>query len=407
MADYDPELESLVRELNASKSGAAAKASAAGAGAAAGPRAVAPMPVAAPVSAKPKVVSSLEQLLEYAKNRGASDVLLVAGSGLILRIDGALVQNKSPVFSEEEIRALALPLLTPQRADELERERFADFSFVHPGIGRFRTNLHYQKGTLAVAIRILPAEIPTLEALHLPAALARLTQRKQGLVLVTGPTGSGKTSTLAALLNLVNRQSAYHVVTIEDPIEYHHPNQRSVFEQIEIGHDANSFAASLRSVLRQSPDVILVGEMRDPDTMAAVLTAAETGHLVFSTLHTNDAIQAVNRIVDSFPAGRQNQIRQQLSLALAAIVAQQLVPAADGNGRYPAVEVLIANDAVRHIIRKGEDHLLRSQLSIGRTDGMMLMEQSLAELVQRGRIDREMAAAHCFRSDDLGRYLET
>lgn len=403
MADYDQELESLVRELNASKTGAAAKSSASGSG----PRAVAPVPVTAPVQAKPKVVSSLEQLLEYARERGASDILLVAGSGLILRVDGALVQNRSPVFGEEEIRALALPLLTPQRAEEVERERSVDFSFVHPGIGRFRTNLHYQKGTLAVAIRILPAEIPTLESLHLPASLARLTQRKQGLVLVTGPTGSGKTSTLAAMLNLINRQSACHVVTIEDPIEYHHANQRSVFEQIEIGHDAISFAGSLRSVLRQSPDVILVGEMRDPETMAAVLTAAETGHLVFSTLHTNDAIQAVNRIVDSFAAGGQNQIRQQLSLALAAIVAQQLVPAADGNGRYPAVEVLIANDAVRHIIRKGEDHMLRSQLSVGRTDGMMLMEQSLAELVQRGRIERETAAAHCFRSDDLGRYLET
>lgn len=402
MAEYDPELESLVRELNATKSAGAMTPG----GTASGARTAVPVPVTAPVSAKPRVVSSLEQLLEYAKNQSASDVLLVPGSGLVLRVDGALSQNKKPVFGEEEIRSLALPLLTPQRAEELERERSVDFSFVHPGIGRFRTNIHYQRGTLAVAVRILPAEIPTLESLNLPASLARLTQRKQGLVLVTGPTGSGKTSTLAALLNLVNRQNAYHVVTIEDPIEYHHPNQRSVFEQIEIGHDANSFAGSLRSVLRQSPDVILVGEMRDPDTMSAVLTAAETGHLVFSTLHTNDAIQAVSRIVDSFPTGRQNQIRQQLSLAVAAIVAQQLVPAAEGNGRYPAVEVLIANDAVRHIIRKGDDHLLRSQLSIGRAEGMLLMEQSLAELVQRGRIDRAAAAAHCFRSDDLGRYLE-
>jgi twitching motility protein PilT len=224
-------------------------------------------------------------------------------------------------------------------------------------------------------------------------------------VLVTGPTGCGKTSTLAALIDLINSRRRDHIVTIEDPIEYQHPNRSSIVEQIEVGHDTPEFARSLRSILRQSPDVILVGEMRDADTMATVLTAAETGHLVFSTLHTNDAVQAVNRILDSFPAGQQPQIRQQLSLALRAVVAQQLIPAVDGVNRYPALEMMMATDAVRNLIRRGEDHQLRSQISIGRAEGMMTMEQSLAELVRAGRISREMALAHCFRVEDLRQYL--
>jgi twitching motility protein PilT len=277
---------------------------------------------------------------------------------------------------------------------------------VRESIGRFRVNLHYQRGSLAAAIRLLPARIPTLESLHLPASLARLAERRQGLVLVTGPTGCGKSSTLAALLDLINSSQRDHIVTIEDPIEYQHPNRSSIVEQIEVGHDTPNFVDSLRSILRQSPDVILVGEMRDAETMATVLTAAETGHLVFSTLHTNDASQAVSRILDSFPAGHQPQIRQQLSLALLVILAQQLLPSADGRFRYPALEILWATDAVRNLIRKGDDHMLRSQLAMGRADGMMTMEQSLADLVRAGRISRETAFAHCFRSDDLRRYLE-
>jgi twitching motility protein PilT len=234
--------------------------------------------------------------------------------------------------------------------------------------------------------------------------LNKLADRKQGLVLVTGPAGSGKTTTLAALIALINQKHAHHIVTIEDPIEYHHRNERSVVEQIEIGHDANTFAGALRSILRQSPDVILVGEMRDPETMAAAVTAAETGHLVLSTLHTSDAIQAVGRIVDGFPAGRQNQIRQQLSLGLLAVIAQQLVPSSDGTRRYPAVEILVANTAVRNLIRKGEDHLLRSQLSLGRAEGMRMMEESLDELVRRQQISPETAQAHCFRPEEMQRY---
>jgi twitching motility protein PilT len=396
MSSYNPELERLVSELNQKKHVPAEPAG----------RETRPF-VAVPTSEPvPTDSSSLDGLLRYSVEHAASDIILVAGCGLVLRVNGKLTQSKNPEFSDEEIRALMLPLLTPERRKELESERSLDFSFVRQGIGRFRTNIHFQRGALGAAIRVLPATIPTLEELHLPATLKTLTERKQGLVLVTGPAGSGKTTTLAALISLINQQHSYHIVTIEDPIEYHHRNERSVVEQIEIGHDAKTFAGALRSILRQSPDVILVGEMRDPETMAAAVTAAETGHLVLSTLHTNDTIQAIGRIVDGFPPGKQNQIRQQLSLGLLAIIAQQLVPSADGARRYPALEILVANTAVRNLIRKGEDHLLRSQLSLGRSEGMVMMEESLDELVRRKKILAEAAMAHCFRPDELQRYTQ-
>ena len=233
-----------------------------------------------------------------------------------------------------------------------------------------------------------------------------MADARQGLLLITGPTGCGKSSTLAALLDLINTHRRGHIVTIEDPVEYVHTNRNSVIEQIEVGHDTPDFARSVRSLLRQTPDVILVGEMRDPETIATVLTAAETGHLVLSTLHTNDTSQAVSRILDSFPAGNQPQIRQQLSLALLAIVAQQLLPAADGTGRYPAVEIMVATHAIRNLIRKGEDHQIYTTVGTGRAEGMITMEQSLTEMVRAGRIERDTALAHCFRSEDLRRYLE-
>jgi twitching motility protein PilT len=256
-----------------------------------------------------------------------------------------------------------------------------------------------------VISRLLPSKIPSLEWLHLPASLGKLAERRQGLVLVTGPTGCGKSSTLAALIDIVNTKRAAHVVTIEDPVEYQHANRSAIIEQIEVGRDTPDFAVTLRSVMRQTPDVILVGEMRDAETIATALTAAETGHLVLSTLHTNDTIQSMSRILDSFPTGNQPQIRQQLSLALAAVLAQQLVPGVDGVTRWPAVEIMIATDAVRALIRKGDDHQLRSQISVGRADGMTTMEQSLAELVKAGRITRDTAYAHGYRTDDLQRYL--
>jgi len=350
--------------------------------------------------------ATLDQLLAHAIRRSASDLLLIVDAPVILRVNGALTTVAGQVLSAEDTRNLLLPLLTAPQYEELQRNKSVDLCFSRDGIGRFRGNVHHQRGTLAGSIRLLPEKIPTLESLHLPATLKRLVESRQGLILVTGPTGCGKSSTLAALLDLINTQRRGHIVTIEDPVEFVHANRYSVIEQIEVGHDALDFAGSVRSILRQTPDVILVGEMRDPETMATVLTAAETGHLVLSTLHTNDASQAISRILDSFPAGNQQQIRQQLPLALLAIVAQQLVPTASDGARYPALEIMVATHAVRNLIRKGEDHQIYTAIATGRAEGMITMEQSLAEMVRAGRIGRETALAHCFRSEDLRRYLQ-
>jgi twitching motility protein PilT len=348
---------------------------------------------------------SLDQLLHAAAGRGASDVLLIAGAPAMLRVTGNLTPGAGAVLEAEDVRSLVLPLLEPSQLEELQKRKSVDLSFMRENLGRFRVNIHHQRGTLAASIRLLPSRIPSLESLHLPASLGKLAERRQGLVLVTGPTGCGKSSTLAALIDIVNTKRAAHVVTIEDPVEYQHANRSAIIEQIEVGRDTPDFAVTLRSIMRQTPDVILVGEMRDSETIATALTAAETGHLVFSTLHTNDTIQSMSRILDSFPAGNQPQIRQQMSLAMSAVIAQQLVPGVDGVNRWPAVEIMIATDAVRALIRKGDDHQLRSQISVGRADGMTTMEQSLADLVKAGRITRETAYAHGYRTDDLQRYL--
>jgi twitching motility protein PilT len=386
VSEYDNELSELVAQLNRA---APSQKQAGREGAA----------------ATPASSASLERLLQRAAGRNASDVLLIAGAPPMLRINGNLAAADTTPLDAEDVRSHVLPLLEGWQLEELQKKKTVDLGFVRENAGRFRVNLHYQRGTLAASIRLLPSRIPSLESLHLPGSLAKLAEKRQGLVLVTGPTGCGKSSTLAALIDLVNTKRAAHVVTIEDPIEYQHANRSAIVEQIEVGRDTPDFAGTLRSIMRQTPDVILVGEMRDAETMATALTAAETGHLVLSTLHTNDAIQAVARILDSFPAANQPQIRQQISLALAAVIAQQLVPGTDGVSRWPATEIMIATDAVRALIRKGEDHQLRSQISVGRAEGMMTMEQSLAELVRSGRIPQETAEAHCFRTEDLKRYL--
>lgn len=384
MPGYDNELERIVTQLNRGIPGAA--------------------PAATRVS--PTSPAALEQLLSLAAERNASDLLLVAESPASLRIHGSLVPATATSLTAEDIDGLLLPLLSAEQQRELRTRKSLDFSFVRPNGIRCRANIHHQRGTLAASIRLLPARVPTLESLHLPPVLGKFLDRRQGLVLVTGPTGCGKTTTLAALIDLLNKRHKIHIVTIEDPIEYHYSNALSVIEQIEVGRDTPDFVNSLRSILRQNPDAILVGEMRDAETVSTALTAAETGHLVFSTLHTNDTGQAISRILDAFPAAGQAQIRRQLSLALTGIVAQQLVPAPDGVQRFPAVEVMVATDAVRNLIRRAEDHQLRLQLSVGRAHGMMTMEQSLADLVRAGRITRDTALAHCFRPDDLRNHLD-
>ena len=395
MPYYEKELAQIVAELNRAAAPVAREGR--------DPREPAPVETAGNLE-------SLDQLLMYAVRQTASDLLLIAGAPVTLRIGGQLSKPSGAPLEAEDTRSLLLPLLTPAQTQELQRNRSVDLCFHREGIGRFRANIHYQRGSVAGSLRLLPERIPTLESLNLPPMLRRLSEARQGLVLVTGPTGCGKSSTLAALLDLVNTQRHDHVVTIEDPVEFLHTNRQSIVEQIEVGRDAPDFATSLRSILRQNPDVILVGEMRDPETIATVLTAAETGHLVLSTLHTNDTSQAVSRILDSFPAANQGQIRQQFSLALLAVVAQQLIPsaerAAEKAARYPAVEVLMASSGVRSLIRKGEDHQIYSAISTGRGEGMITMEQSLADLVRNGRISRDTAAARCFRPDELKRYLQ-
>jgi twitching motility protein PilT len=348
---------------------------------------------------------SIDQLLASAVHTNASDILLIAGSPATLRVNGSLAADAGPSLSAEAIRGLLLPLLTASQLQELQERKCVDFCFVRGVTGRFRANFHFQRSTLAASIRVLPAQIPTLESLHLPASLGMLTERRQGLVLLTGATGSGKTSTMAALIDRINASRRDHIITIEDPVEYQHANRRSLVEQIELGSDILSFAQAVRAVLRQDPDVILVGEMRDSETMAAALTAAETGHLVLTSLHTNDAAQTVSRILDTFPSGYQSQIRQQLSLALLAVISQQLLPAANGIGRYPAVEILVATSGMRNLIRRGDDHQLRANIETGRSEGMLTMEQSLAELVRAGRVSRETAFAHCNHPEDLRRHL--
>lgn len=348
---------------------------------------------------------SLDQLLASALERHASDIVLVAGSPPTMRINGALIADSATALPADGIRNMLVPLLSPSQSEELRERKCIDFCFVRGSLGRFRANFHHQRGTLAAAIRVLPAQIPTLESLHLPASLGTLADRRQGLILLTGATGSGKTSTMAALVDRINGSRRDHIITIEDPIEYQHSNRKSLVEQIELGYDTPSFADAVRAVLRQDPDVILVGEMRDKETIAAALTAAETGHLVLSSLHTNDAAQTVSRILDTFPTGYQSQIRQQLSLALLAVISQQLLPAASGIGRYPAVEVLVATAGIRNLIRRGDDHQLRANIETGRTEGMQTIEQSLAEMVRMGRISRETAFAHCNHPEDLQRHL--
>jgi twitching motility protein PilT len=378
MVEHENELSKLVDELNRSATGV-----------------------------KSAEKRSIDQLLATAIQKSASDIVLIAGSPATLRVNGALTTDSGPAMSADSIRNLLLPLLTSGQQEELQKRKCMDFCFVRGSTGRFRANFHFQRGTLAASIRILPAQIPTLETLHLPASLAMLTERRQGLVLLTGATGCGKTSTMAALIDRINANRRDHIITIEDPVEYQHTNRKSLVEQIEVGQDIPSFSQAVRAVLRQDPDVILVGEMRDSETMASALTAAETGHLVLTSLHTNDAAQTVSRILDSFPTAYQPQIRQQLSLALLAVVSQQLLPAANGVGRYPAVEILIATSAMRNLIRRGDDHQLRANIETGRADGMLTMEQSLAELVRAGHVSGESAIGHCNHPEDLRRHLKS
>jgi twitching motility protein PilT len=389
----DPELEALVRELNEDKGAPARHAP------------------TAEAAAAPQVSAgnALEQLLIEMAQRGASDLLVVAGVAPVFRIGGRLTRIADAPLSAEEVHSLLASVATGRVREKVENEGAADFSLrLANAISeddrrawRFRVNVHRQRGTLAAAIRALPTEVPTLAQLRLPPSLSELVKPTRGLVLVCGPTGSGKSTTLAAMVGEINRAEARHIITIEDPIEYEHRNAKSVIEQIEIGRDAPSFAAALRASLRQDPDVILVGEMRDLETVATALTAAETGHLILSTLHTSDAAQAIHRIVDVFPPAQQTQIKQQLAISLNAIVVQHLLPRTDNKGRAVAAEVLVANNAVRNHIRNEKLQQLATEITLGKRQGMVSLEDSLARLVQDGLITADDARVRSSRPDEL------
>jgi twitching motility protein PilT len=349
---------------------------------------------------------SIDTLLEGMVGRGASDLHLTVGSQPAIRVNGHLqrLEDFAPLTAEDS-RQLLYRILNTEQQKRLEIDRQIDLSHSIPGVARFRVNIYSQRESLAGAFRMIPDSLKTLEELGMPTSLYDLANRPRGLVLVTGPTGSGKSTTLAALIDEINRTRADHIITIEDPIEFLHRHKKCVVNQREIGPDATSFADALRGALRQDPDVILLGEMRDLETISTALTAAETGHLVFATLHTQDAASTIDRVIDVFPAGQQGQIRTQLAGTIQGVVAQGLLPTSDGQGRVPAIEILLPDDAVRNLIRQAKLEQVYSVMQTNTGRGMQTMEQSLADLVKRGVVTRELALARSSRAAQLDALL--
>jgi twitching motility protein PilT len=348
----------------------------------------------------------IDELLTYAVRNGASDLHLANQLPPAIRIDGSLrpIQGLQRV-DNEQIREMVYRILTQGLRERFEAEKELDTAHTIMGVGRFRVNLFQQRGSIGTVMRAIPHEIPPFDTLGLPAIVPSLAELRRGLVLVTGPTGSGKSTTLASLINIINQSKPLHIVTVEDPIEFLHTHNRSIVNQREVGSDTKSFAEALRHVLRQDPDVILIGEMRDTETIATALTAAETGHLVFATLHTQDAPQTIDRIIDVFPSAQQDQIRIQLAGSLEAVVTQQLVLSASGFGRTPVAEVMICNPAIRNLIRSAKTHQIYSLIQTGAAIGMQTMDQGLAKAVQAGTITEAMAFDRCHDPSELRDYL--
>src|SRR3954454_7393613 len=350
---------------------------------------------------------SIDQLLERMVALNASDLHLSVGSPPALRRLGHLERiTEYEPMTNEDTRDLLYRILSTEQQKQLEIKRQLDFAHSIPGVARFRVNVYYQRESLGAAFRLIPASIKTLEELGLPSSLHMLAEKPRGLVLVTGPTGSGKSTTLASVIDEINRTRSDHILTIEDPVEFLHKNKKCLVNQREIGVDAVSFGEALRGALPQDPDVILVGAMRDLERSGTALTAAETGHLVFGTLHTQSAPGTVDRIIDVFPAEQQEQIRVQIAGTLQGVVTQALVPTADGQGRVAALEILLPDDAVRNLIRQGKVEQIYSVMQTGTSKGMQTMEQSLAELVIRRTVDVELAVAQSSRPEQLLGLLE-
>ena len=346
-----------------------------------------------------------EVLLEVVERR-ASDLHLTAGAPPMVRMRGRLTPMEGyPVLTPTDTREIVYSILSNAQRQKLENNWQLDFAYQIPGAARFRVNAYFQRSALGAAFRLIPFEIAPLETLGLPAVVADFAKKPRGLVLVTGPTGSGKSTTLASLIDVINASREEHIMTIEDPIEFLHNHKKCMVNQRELGADATSFGEALKAALRQDPDVILVGEMRDLETIGTAITAAETGHLVFATLHTQDTPQTIDRIIDVFPSAQQGQIRAQLSVALQGIMTQTLLPTADGSGRCVAVEVLVPTPAVRNLIREAKSHQIYSVLQTGGQHGMQTMDASLAQLYRAGKITRQLAESRAHSAEEFKRLI--
>jgi twitching motility protein PilT len=365
------------------------------------PPALAADPVDAPARER-RTASSVDDLLEQVVIQGASDLHVTVGSEPVVRVNGRLERLQDFArLSPEDTQRMLYRILSTEQQKHFETRRQIDISYSIPGLARFRVNVYFQRESLGAAFRLIPAELKTLEQLGLPPVLKDFTTKPRGLVLVTGPTGSGKSTTLAAVIDEINRTRDDHIMTIEDPIEFLHRHKRCIVNQREIGPDATSFAEALRGALRQDPDVILLGEMRDLETIGTALTAAETGHLVFATLHTQDAPSTVDRLIDVFPAAQQEQIRVQIAATLQGIVTQTLLPTADGQGRVAALEILLPDDAVRNLIRQAKVEQIYSVMQTNTSRGMQTLEQAMLELARYGKITTEIALQRSSRPDQL------
>jgi twitching motility protein PilT len=352
------------------------------------------------------VTTRLAKLLEALVREQGSDLLLIPRAPASIRSEGEVRSIGKTLLDGSEIEAIVSPALTPHALKQYEETHITDSSYHVPGVGRFRINLHREQGQAAAAIRALPSKVPSLRELNLPFSVEPVAQLPRGLVLIGGPAGSGKSTTLAALVHEINRNTARHIITIEDPIEYEHTHLRSLVEQVEIGLDAPDFPSALRAAVRQAPDVIVVGEMRDSETMRIAVAAAETGHLVLSTLHTTDVAATVSRISDSFPPERQHVVKQELAMALAAVLTQVLLPNKKG-GRIPAAELLMIGYAARQHIRRNALQHLHQEITMTKSKGSFTLEESLARLVKDEYVDREEALIYAFHPDDLNSILKT
>jgi len=348
---------------------------------------------------------NIDNLLQEAVVAQASDIHLTSGVSPIFRISGVLTATQYPVLDDKDTEAMVMAITNTEQKEKFQQLGELDFSYAIAGLSRFRVNTFRQRGSSAMAIRVVTEQIPTLEQLGHREVVKVLARKPRGLVLVTGPTGSGKSTTLAAMLDLINTERACHILTLEDPIEYLHTHKKSIINQREINTDTKSFANALRAALREDPDVILVGEMRDAETIGIAITAAETGHLVFATLHTSDAAQTIDRILDVFPPYQQQQVRTQLSSTLQGIVAQQLLPRRDDSGRVAAIEVLMATPAVRNIIREGKTQQLLSVIQTGAKTGMQAMDMSLRDLYWKGIVTYEEALARAMDQETFVRLV--